>query len=378
MTRPHISRAGVAHYLCGKLIRSHTGWTISCAVSATRHPKELRRQLNFLRRYSPRLSLPVGIGGRMSGLKPRGRSRIELLSRRLMGASSYLCLALLLGRPAPALAGNTEPPPAIFDNASAPFREHWFFSLEGGYAANASPSNLGFSPSDPYLSYLTPLRPGADGGFVGATIGHTMGPEWDAALSYHATLFGKSSENITASPPPVGFDTSNALTASASSGLWYQTFDAEVGYHPPAWLAENVRVFFGPRILTAHSSINYGFNDSGTDLVIGIPGDVRQAWQLFARHRPRRHRTACGIRSERAACLYHRADHLRHLGRGIGDLHLGPGQLFLLLFTFRVGKRGSGDRAPSHHLRPRRQGRARLSHERLDHDRSRLSSRAVV
>lgn len=208
----------------------------------------------------------------MSGLKPRGRSRIELLSRRLMGASSYLCLALLLGRPAPALAGNTEPPPAIFDSASAPFREHWFFSLEGGYAANASPSNLGFSPSDPYLSYLTPLRPGAGGGFVGATIGHTMGSEWDAALSYHATLFGKSSENITASPPPVGFDTSNALTASASSGLWYQTFDAEVGYHPPAWLAENVRVFFGPRILTAHSSINYGFNDSGTDLVMGFPG----------------------------------------------------------------------------------------------------------
>ena len=27
-----------------------------------------------------------------------------------MGASSYLCLALLLGKPAPALAGNTDPP----------------------------------------------------------------------------------------------------------------------------------------------------------------------------------------------------------------------------------------------------------------------------
>jgi major outer membrane protein len=207
----------------------------------------------------------------MSGLKLRGRSRIKSLSWHLMGASSYLCLALLLGRPAPALAGNTDPPPAIFDSASAPFREHWFFSLEGGYAANASPSNLGFSPTDPYLSYLSPLRPGGNGGFVGGTIGHTMGPEWDAALSYHATLLGKSNENITASPPPAGFVTSNALTASASSGLWYQTFDAEVGYHPPAWLAENVRLFFGPRILTAHSSINYGFNDSGTDF-IGVPG----------------------------------------------------------------------------------------------------------
>ncbi len=188
-----------------------------------------------------------------------------MLSRRLMGASSHLCLALLLGRPAPALAGNTEPPPAIFDSASAPFREHWFFSLEGGYAANASPSNLGFSPSDPYLSYLTPLRPGAGGGFVGATIGHTMGPEWDAALSYHATLFGKSSETAAANLPAFFPVTSSTLAASASSGLWYQTFDVEVGYHPPARLAENVRVFFGPRILTAHSSINYGFNNSGTD-----------------------------------------------------------------------------------------------------------------
>jgi 3',5'-cyclic AMP phosphodiesterase CpdA len=148
-----------------------------------------------------------------------------LLSRRLMGASSYLCLALLLGRPAPALAGNTDPPPAIFDNASAAFREHWFFSLEGGYAANASPSNLGFSPSDPYLSYLSPLRPGAGGGFVGGTIGHTMGPEWDAALSYRATLFGKSSENAAANLPAFFPVTSSTLAASASSGLWYQTFD---------------------------------------------------------------------------------------------------------------------------------------------------------
>ena len=107
-----------------------------------------------------------------------------------------------------------------------------------------------------------------------------MGLETDSALSYHATLLGKSSENITASPPPGGFVTSNALTASASSGLWHQTFDAEVGYHPPAWLAENVRLFFGPRILTAHSSINYGFNDFGTDF-IGVPGTVHKLGKFF-------------------------------------------------------------------------------------------------
>ena len=169
----------------------------------------------------------------MSGLKPRGRSRIKSLSRRLMGASSYLCLALLLGRPAPALAGNTDPPPAIFDSASAPFREHWFFSLEGGYAANASPSNLGFSPSDPYLSYLSPLRPGANGGFVGATIGHTMGPEWDAALSYHATLFGKSSENAAANPP--------AIFSGHSPARWPHRHRAGSGIKPSMWRSAIIR-----------------------------------------------------------------------------------------------------------------------------------------
>jgi hypothetical protein len=185
-----------------------------------------------------------------------------------MGASSYLCLALLLGKPSPAVAGNSDPPPAIFGGA-APFREHWFFSVEGGSALNASPSNLGFSPADPYLSYLTPLRPGQNGGYVGATIGHTLGSEWDVELGYRATLLGKSGENVAANLPFAAPVTSSVLAASASSGLWYQTFDVEVGYHPPAWLAENVRVFFGPRILTAHSSINYDFNNSGTT---GFPG----------------------------------------------------------------------------------------------------------
>ena len=108
-------------------------------------------------------------------------------------------------------------------------------------------------------------------------------------------LFGKSSENITASPRRRGgfVLTSNALAASASSRLWYQTFDVEVGYHPPAWLAENVRLFFGPRILTAHSGINYDFNNSGTDY--WRRWDVRQAWQFFARHRSCRHRPRAGF-----------------------------------------------------------------------------------
>lgn len=201
----------------------------------------------------------------MSDVMPRGGSRIRSLTRRLMGASSYLCLALLLNRPAPAAAQSADPPPAIINRNAANFHDHWFFSLEGGYAINGGPSNLAFAPADPKFSNLSPLRPGTDGGFAGATIGHTMGPEWDAALSYHATLFGKANENVVA-PGAVGLPVlTSTIAATASSSLWYQTFDAEVGYHPPAWLAENVRIFFGPRILTGHSGINYDFNNPGTD-----------------------------------------------------------------------------------------------------------------
>ena len=256
---------------------------------------------------------------------------------------------------APALAGNTDPPPAIFDNASAPFREHWFFSLEGGDAANASPSNLGFLLTDPYLSYLSPLRPGGNGGFVGGTIGHTMGPEWDAALSYHATLLGKSSENIAASPPPGGFVTSNARPPPqrAASGIKPSMRRLAIirrrGSPKPSG-------YFRWRILTAHSSINYGFNDFGTDFFI-VPGTFDKLGNFshdidLAGIGPR-----AGFEASVPLAFTTAPITFDISGAGSAIFTCGPGQLFVLLLGCDAdGHRRSGDRAPSRRLRARRQG----------------------
>ncbi|MGC1780660.1 MAG: Lpg1974 family pore-forming outer membrane protein [Xanthobacteraceae bacterium] len=65
------------------------------------------------------------------------------------------------------------------------------------------------------------------------------------------------------------------LGSSASAGNW--SAEIRLDHNRQArrsgspFACAHVRLFFGPRILTAHSGINYGFNNSGTDFV-GAPG----------------------------------------------------------------------------------------------------------
>jgi hypothetical protein len=84
----------------------------------------------------------------------------------------------------------------------------------------------------------------------------TFGYRLDALSAAHA--------NAAASLPAGGDVISQPLTASASNSLTYQTFDAEIGYRLPAWQADDIRLFVGPRVLIAHSGVNYAFDDVST------------------------------------------------------------------------------------------------------------------
>src|SRR4051812_1394186 len=97
--------------------------------------------------------------------------------RQLLGASSYLCLALFLGEPSGAWAADLRTPPAMITKAPAPlFQDRWFFSLEGGYAVRNGGDNVTFDPADGFLGGLPPIGPGHRGGTFAIRAGRTLGP----------------------------------------------------------------------------------------------------------------------------------------------------------------------------------------------------------
>jgi hypothetical protein len=196
-------------------------------------------------------------GGRVPG---RGSTSARLrLRSTLLGTSSYLCLALLLAEPAAKAADLGQQPAIIAKAPIAAVHDRFFFSLEGGYWLNNSGANLTFDPTDAFLAGLPPLKPGHNGDTFAAALGSTIGPRWDWAVGYRYNWFGTASESLTQNlPPGPGPGT---LTASASNRFWYQTFDAEVGYRPPAWQAAGVRLFVGPRVLNAHNAMNFDYNE---------------------------------------------------------------------------------------------------------------------
>jgi hypothetical protein len=187
--------------------------------------------------------------------------------RQLLGASSYLCLALLLGEPSVAWAADLPTPPAMYTKAPAPaYLDHWFFSLEGGYMFRNGGNNVTFDPADslagggpPGLGILPPIGPGHAGGTFALWAGRTFGPQWDWAVGYRDTLLGTSHATVATTLPLNLLGTFNNLSDTASSSLRFQTFDAEVGYRVPQWSWANVRVFAGPRVLNAHQEITYSY-----------------------------------------------------------------------------------------------------------------------
>lgn len=191
--------------------------------------------------------------------------------RQLLAASSYLCLALLLDEPSAAWAADLGAPPAMVTKAPAPiFQDHWFFSLEGGYAHRGSGSNVTFDPADSFVAGLPPVGPGHAGATFAVEAGRTFGPQWDLALGYRHTLLGTAQTNLaTTLPIALPGGTFNNLNSAASSSLRFQTFDAELGYRIPQWSGANVRVFAGPRVLNAHQDIAYSYLDVADFNVFG-------------------------------------------------------------------------------------------------------------
>ena len=187
------------------------------------------------------------------------------LRARLLGASSYACLMLLLSRPLPAIAADLKVPVPV----KAPtFQDRWFLSVEGGYLFNHNSSNLTFDQGDDLVNQLSPLGPGRNGGTVGVRVGRTFGPSWDVALGYNAALFRTARSIVATSLPNTNGGSFNNLNASASSKFWYQTGDLEIGYRPVAWNAYSIRTFVGARVISAHNRISYDYNNV-SDAFIG-------------------------------------------------------------------------------------------------------------
>jgi hypothetical protein len=185
---------------------------------------------------------------------------IRWLRAKLLGASSYLCLALFLTAPAEVGAAPRVKRQPVVARApmEAPFRDHYFFSVEGGHWFNNSGTNLTFDPKDTFLGELPSFKPGHDGDTFAATFGRTMGPQWDWTVGYRYSSLGTVSSSVTTNLPTGLGINFNRLTASASDGFRFQQFDGELGYLPPQW--QGVRIFLGPRVVNAHNHIGYGYN----------------------------------------------------------------------------------------------------------------------
>ena len=179
---------------------------------------------------------------------PAAQLYLPRLRQRLLGASSYLCLALFLTDSAQVKAAdNIGERPAFVGKAT--FADRAFFSVEGGYWFNRSAKNLGFDLTDDELGGLAPLRPGRDGGMFGFAFGYSIDPVWDWRFAYRVNSFAKANA------------TDPGLSATASNEFWFQHFDLEIGYRLRSVAGADVRIFAGPRLLNAHNHMSYGFVD---------------------------------------------------------------------------------------------------------------------
>ena len=191
------------------------------------------------------------------------------LRARLLSASSYFCLALVLTDSVPVAAADLGGRPAFVGKA-APYQDRGFISVEGGYWFNGSESSLAFDRADDLVRVLGPTRPGSNGWTAAIAFGRTFGPQWDWAVAYRYTSLKTNSvagSSLQAFGPPFGG--SGSVSASASNRLWYQHLDLELGYRPPEWQSAAVRLFVGPRILNAHHRMQYEYSGLTPDTPVG-------------------------------------------------------------------------------------------------------------
>ncbi len=179
------------------------------------------------------------------------RSTSLPLRRHLLGSASLLCLALLLSEPAGAQDLNARPA----------FLDRFYFSVEGSLLFNRSDANLSFAPGT-IFDTIPSAEPGRGGGHAGVAIGGGLFPNWDWRLAWNGTWLG--SQDIRADQSVV-IPATSTFPVRSSNQLWFQTFDAEVGYKMLAGPA-TLRLFVGPRVLNAKSDISYGYDDPGNKL----------------------------------------------------------------------------------------------------------------
>jgi hypothetical protein len=134
------------------------------------------------------------------------------------------------------------------------FYQRFYFSIEGGYLFNGSPSNLDFDPTFFPLNALSPLKPGRNGGRAEIAFGAFIDPAWDWRVAASATWLR---DNQTLVNLPGTFVNS---TAQATDKLAYQTYDVEIGNRTTG-PGSTVRVFAGARVLHATNDINYTSDD---------------------------------------------------------------------------------------------------------------------
>jgi hypothetical protein len=187
-------------------------------------------------------------------------NQLPRLRRRLLSASSYLCLALFVANSTPVEAADVGVRPAFVGKA-APYQDRGFVSVEGGYWFNGSESSLTFDPSDDLVNVLAPLKPGRNGWTAAIAFGRTLGPQWDWAVAYRYTSLNTNSfagSRFEEFGPP--FFGSQSVNASASNRLRYQHLDLELGYRPPEWQSAGLRLFVGPRVLNARQRMQYDYS----------------------------------------------------------------------------------------------------------------------
>ena len=201
---------------------------------------------------------------------PTTRCHLPPLRARLLSASSYFCLALVLTESTLVEAADVGLRPAFVAKA-APYQDRSFFSVEGGYWFNGSESNLAFDRGDDLVSVLGPTRPGRNGWTAAIAFGRTFSPQWDWAVAYRYTTLKTNSvagSSVQEFGPP--FPGTDSVSASASNRLWYQHLDLEFGYRPPEWQSAGVRLFVGPRVLNARQRMQYDYSGLSTGIIDGF------------------------------------------------------------------------------------------------------------
>jgi hypothetical protein len=183
------------------------------------------------------------------------------LRARLLSASSYFCLALVLTESTLVEAADVGVRPAFVGKA-APYQDRSFISVEGGYWFNGSESSLAFDRGDDLVNVLGPTRPGRNGWTAAIAFGRTFGPQWDWAVAYRYTSLGTNSTSVSTATGD-----GDVFNASASNRLWYQHLDLELGYRLPG--LESVRLFVGPRILNARQRMHYDYFEFTADTPFG-------------------------------------------------------------------------------------------------------------